>query len=133
MAGKFKSSFAGDDAFYRGMKDAGPLALKAVAAAGLEELEKTMTNAKMRTPVDTGVLRASGTVLKPKFRGKKVEIVAGFGGAAKTYAVSVHENVTARHTVGESKFLERAFLDRLPRMDINLADGVRRALGRLGG
>ena len=133
MAGKFKSSLSGDDELQRQLKVAGPLAGKALASAAFEEMEKVMTGAKMRTPVDTGVLRASGTVLKPKFRGKKVEIVAGFGGAAKTYAVPVHENLTVRHTVGEAKFLERAFLDRLPRMDINLADGVRRALGRLGG
>ena len=39
----------------------------------------------------------------------KVVIELGFGGAAASYAVYVHENLTAKHTVGQAKYLEVPF------------------------
>lgn len=71
------------------------------------EAELVITEAKLQTPVDFGFLRASGrTHLVTK--GKNTTGVAMvFGGAAAPYAVYVHENTKARHTVGNAKFLER--------------------------
>ena len=114
------------------LKRAGTLALPALSAAMIEEQEKVMASAKERTPVDFGVLRASGTVLPPKISGTGVEVVAGFGGAASDYAVIVHEDLSANHPTGQSKFLESAFLERAHEMPRALAAGVYAALKRLG-
>jgi hypothetical protein len=67
-----------------------------------------MTEAKKRTPVDDGFLRNSGYVTLPTRRGGDTFVEAGFGGAAKTYAVKQHEELSYRHEVGEAKYLENA-------------------------
>lgn len=72
--------------------------------------EETMTDAKRRTPVDTGTLRRSGKVHKrASARNLKAEL-----SFATEYAAAVHERVYApsgarvRHRVGEAKYLENA-------------------------
>lgn len=67
-----------------------------------------MTEAKQRAPVDVGTLRNSGYVTLPQRRGSDVFVEAGFGGAAKAYAVRQHEELAYRHEVGEAKYLENA-------------------------
>lgn len=80
---------------------------KRAASLLLVEGEVIMTDAKMRTPVDTGTLRASGmTTLVDKGSTPKVEL--SFGGAAGAYAIYVHERLDVYHPVGEAKFLENA-------------------------
>lgn len=68
------------------------------------------TEAQRETPVDTGVLRASKLVTGPKKVRKDWEVRISFGGAAAPYAVHVHENLSAQHTVGRSKYLESVVL-----------------------
>jgi hypothetical protein len=65
--------------------------------------ESIIGDAKDMTPVDTGALRASGHVRKPKrdVRGMKVEL--GFGGPAVDYAIPVHERTDVRHKVGKGR------------------------------
>lgn len=121
----------GMDDLRRALKRAGPLATEALAGAAVTEQEKVITAAKRRTPVDTGTLRASGTVLPARVMGQTVEVIAGFGGPASEYAVFVHENLNASHPVGEAKFLERPFLEAAPNMPRNMADSVEAALRRL--
>ena len=116
----------------RKLAQATPLAITALAAAEVEEMERVMAQAKARTPVDTGTLRASGTVFPPEIRPQSVKTVAGFGGAAKDYAIVQHERLDFSHTVGEAKFLERPFLERAPAMPKALALATDRALRRLG-
>jgi len=58
---------------------------------------------QIRTPVDTGNLRASHYVQKS---GKIVEI-----GLTADYAVKVHEDLEVEHVTGEAKYLENAILD----------------------
>lgn len=111
---------------------AGAAAPKAMAAAGLVEMESVMAEAKAQTPVDKGTLRDSGHVLPPDIGPTSVEIVAGFGGAASAYAIVQHERLDLAHTVGGPKFLERPFLARVPRMEQSLALSVAVALKRLG-
>ena len=75
------------------------------AAVALNEIaEEIMTDAKEHTPVETGRLRASGKVSDMATPGK-MEVRLTYG---TEYAVHVHENLAARHPVGEAKFLERA-------------------------
>lgn len=52
---------------------------------------------KNYVPVDLGVLRASGFVDKPKRRGKELSVRLSYGGAAKAYALAVHEH-PSRHS-----------------------------------
>lgn len=81
-----------------------------------EEAELIMTEAKRRTPVLTGALRASGHVVeKPDGAG------LAFGGPAAPYAVYVHENLEAFHRVGQAKFLESAVNEAVPGMAERIA------------
>lgn len=121
----------GLDDLHRALKKAGPLALVALTAAAVQEQEQVITDGKQRTPVDTGTLRGSGTVLPPNVSGTGVEVIAGFGGAASEYAIYVHEDLTANHPVGQSKFLESAFLERVPGMPRRMARTVEQAWQKL--
>lgn len=111
----------------RALRQAGPLALTALAQAAVQEQEQVITEAKNQTPVEFGTLKGSGTVLPPKVSGTGVTVDSGFGGAATSYAVFVHEIMRNHHPVGNAKFLERPFLARVPMMGVNLAKGVERA------
>lgn len=107
------------------------LAVNALESALFQEQEAVIADAKERTPVDTGVLRGSGTVLPPQVRGNAVTVEAGFGGAAADYAIPVHERLGVSHPVGEAKFLEKAFLQRAPKIPSNVAKRIEAAWRRL--
>jgi hypothetical protein len=77
----------------------------AAGAALYVEAEIEMTEAKQRTPVDTGALRGSGYVNPPQYRGREITVEMGFGGPAAPYAVHVHEDLDAFHPVGQARFL----------------------------
>jgi len=113
------------------LTEAGGLALEAFASAMLQEQEQIISDAKRLTPVDTGVLRASGTVLPPVITGTQVEVQAGFGGAASAYAVPVHERMGVHHPTGQAKFLEQPFLERAATLPAKLAAKVAAAFERL--
>ena len=66
--------------------------------------EETMTDAKERTPVDTGTLRRSGKVHQHATP-RRLAAELSFG---TEYAVYVHEHTERRHANGEAKFLENA-------------------------
>lgn len=57
------------------------------------EAEGVMRDSKREVPVDMGILRSSGFVNRPKVRGQGVSITMGYGGAAKDYAVYIHEGI----------------------------------------
>jgi hypothetical protein len=96
------------------------------AGALYREGERIMTEAKRRTPVDTGALRASGFVHPPVVTGQRITLLLGFGGAAAPYALIVHEDLQARHTVGQAKYLESVLHEALPGMDDRLAADLER-------
>lgn len=76
-----------------------------VAARALNVVaEETMTEAKRRTPVDTGTLRRSGKVHK-RATARSLTAEMSFG---TEYGVFVHERTDVRHPTGEAKFLENA-------------------------
>ena len=102
-----------------------------------------MKDAKKRTPVDTGALRASGHVQRPVIDRTMVSVTLGFGGdqsiggttrqgkrIPQNYAVYVHEDLTKRHPVGEAKFLENAMLAKAPTMEQQLASILRDEVAR---
>ena len=95
--------------------------------------ERIMTRSKDEfVPVKWGHLRASGHVQPPATHGNAVVVTLGYGGPAVTYAVPVHENVTARHPVGEAKFLERPLFEASRTLAADLAKDVAAVLARSG-
>lgn len=112
--------------------------LQQAAAALSQEAEAIMTEAKERTPVETGALRASGHVVPPVLEGGEATIVLAFGGdgavnehgvPVDSYAVVVHEDLEAHHPVGEAKFLERPLLEHAPGLPEAVAARMRAASG----
>jgi Bacteriophage HK97-gp10, putative tail-component len=84
-----------------------------------------MTEAKKRTPVDTGTLQASGTVSLPETgKGDAVKVRLYFGGAAKAYALYVHEDLEAFHKQGQAKFLESVLNESAPYMKARIAKRI---------
>lgn len=87
--------------------------------------EVVMTRAKRLTPVDTGRLRASGTVDDITI-GTRVVIVLGFH---TEYATYVHEDLTAHHPVGQAKFLEQAVSENAKKVEQLLLQELKKAVG----
>ena len=73
-----------------------------------EEGEGLVEIAVPLTPIDVGTLRGSYFVNRPIRSGNRLKLTLGVGGAAKDYAVPVHERTEVSHPVGQAKFLEKA-------------------------
>ena len=83
--------------------------LKSAEAAIYQGASIVMTEAKKRAPLDLGTLQNSGYVTLPRRDGGGVFVEAGFGGAAKDYAVRQHEESSWQHDAGrESHYLLNA-------------------------
>lgn len=102
---------------------------KEAAAALFLVAEIIMGQAKVLCPVDTGTLRNSGYVKPPVIEGNSITVVLGFGGAAKEYAIYVHENLNAVHPVGQAKFLSTPLNDALPNVASDVRNFVKAKLG----
>lgn len=102
---------------------------QAAGRALREEAEIEMTEAKHRTPVDTGALRASGRVEGPHVQSDEIAVTLQFGDAAATYALYVHENLEAFHKVGQAKYLESTLVESAPYMADRIARRLKRILG----
>lgn len=97
------------------------------------EAEIEMTEAKKRTPVLTGALRASGHVTGPQarlpFSRAPIEVKLAFGGPAAPYALFVHENLEAFHAVGQAKYLESVLNESAPHMPARIAHRIQMSRG----
>ena len=89
MAGEI--TIQGTQELRKALANAGREATKALANAMWWEMTEIIEAAKLNIPVDTGNLRASGTVLPPTIQGTYIEVEGGFGGSAASYAIWVHE------------------------------------------
>lgn len=159
MADGVKLEVKGLEQMTARLKALATVAPKAAGAALFREGERIMTNAKERTPVDTGALKNSGHVTLPEVTLGGIQVILGFGGPAgignqgKTndkdvgYAVYVHEDLTASHEkklskkeaakrgvergdIGEAKFLEKAILAAMPGFAERVAEDTEDALKR---
>jgi hypothetical protein len=93
-----------------------------VAAAALyQEALVEQKESMKRTPVDTGALRDSHQTSLPRRKGQNLEVTIKVGGPAAGYAVIVHEDMEAKHEVGEAKFLERTIQESAPHMLARIA------------
>jgi len=102
-------------------------------AAFYREAERIMGDAKGRTPVDTGALRASGHVRQPKIQKGQASVELGFGNSSVGYAIYVHENLGAAHTVGEAKFFENAVNAARGGMVVRLIADLQRQMAAIAG
>jgi hypothetical protein len=78
----------------------------------------TQRRSQIRTPIETGNLRASHRVVSEE-HGDIFEVAVGCGGISPSgenldYAVPVHERLDVHHPVGEAKFLEKAVREGIP-------------------
>lgn len=116
----------GIDALQRRLARLGTEAPRAVAAGLLEEAETIATRSAELVPVDTGTLRSSQHVTPPETRGGVTEVQIAYGGPAAPYALAVHEDLTARHPVGQAKYLEQPATEALRGMVERLGAHVER-------
>ena len=91
------------------------------AVAMYAEASIEMLEAKRRTPVKTGALRASGHVTAPELRMGSIRVALNFGNASVGYAVPVHEDVEAYHRVGQAKYLESTLRESAPFLPARIA------------
>ena len=93
-----------------------------VAAAALyQEALVEQKGSMKRTPVDTGALRDSHQTSLPRWKGQNLEVTIKVGGPAAGYAVIVHEDMEAKHEVGEAKFLENTIKESAPSLLARIA------------
>ena len=85
--------------------------------------------AKERTPVDYGILRDSGVVEQPQIKGNVISVKIGFGGGAAHYAIYVHEDLDAKHEVGQAKFLSSSMDEASGKFVDFVSANLARALG----
>ena len=159
MADRVTLEVKGLDQMTARLRTLATVAPKAAGAALYREGERIMTDAKQRTPVDTGALRGSGHVILPQLGMAGIEVILGFGGPAGIgnqgetnkddvgYAIYVHEDLTASHEkklskkeaakrgaalgdIGEAKFLEKAILAAAPGFAERVAADAAEELGR---
>lgn len=90
------------------------------------EAEVEMGEAKKRTPVRTGALRASGRV---EDLPGELGVRWAYGGPAIPYAIKVHEDLEAFHRVGQAKFLESVLVEATPYLVPRVAARMRALLG----
>jgi len=88
-----------------------------------------MREMKRLVPVDTGTLKNSGYVEKPKRMGSRVMLELGFGGAAEAYAMYVHEDLDAYHENGQAKYVEMPLSESAPYFAIRVGLDVKKDLG----
>lgn len=101
-------SVKGLDSLERKLNALGDQAMVQALGRLLEiEAQSILNDSLPLVPVDTGFLRQSGAVLPAAVSGSTVSVVVGYGAE---YAIWVHENLEAHHNVGQSKFLEVAYL-----------------------
>lgn len=98
-----------------------------VGAALYQETEIETTEAKRRTPVDTGNLRASVHTEGPEFEGDSIYTQIVAGGVSAPYAIYVHENLEAFHKVGQAKFIESVILESRPFLAARVARRIQLA------
>jgi Bacteriophage HK97-gp10, putative tail-component len=124
----FEITFKGQERVERELMRLSRASKVAAGQALREEAEIEMTEAKQRTPVRTGALRASGHVEGP-FATGDVEVLLIFGNAAVDYAAYVHENLEAHHAVGQAKFLESVLTESAPYFAARVARRIAQILG----
>jgi hypothetical protein len=133
-APKFHVTVSGLPKVQKALKALGKKGPKAMGKALFREGEGIMGDSKEKfVPVVTGNLRASGHVNLPKITINGASVQLGYGGPAAPYALAVHENPNVGKTetgsqVGEWKYLERPYKQRVKGMGDRVAKDMKAAL-----
>lgn len=136
--------FDGLHEFVRDLRDYTRRVEQAVEAALYIEGEQLIADSKPLVPVDEGTLRSSGHAQLPeKDSAGDIVVEVGYGGPAGSgnqgnetnsedvgYAVYVHEDMSAHHTVGQAKYLEQPFNERKKGYSERIAARIRKRLKR---
>jgi hypothetical protein len=119
------------DAFRASARKLGADASRVIAGSLYRSAERVMTVSKQEyVPVEKGILRSSGHVEKPVLRPGRIEVILGYGGPAKAYALVQHERLDFKHKVGQAKYLERPLLKNVRQIERDLVNDVNRGVGR---
>jgi hypothetical protein len=89
------------------------------------EMEIELKEVVYRTPKDKGPLRESEHLIGPFDDGKTITVVIVAGGPTAPYAVIVHEDLDAFHSVGQAKYLESVIMESRAFMAQRLAKRLR--------
>lgn len=104
---KVSVELKGQESLSRLFERAGNAHRKSLSAAMFAQANVVLNESLEIVPVDTGTLKDSGRVEKPKITVTGIEVEITYGGAASQYAGIVHEDPNARHAEGKSyKYLE---------------------------
>ena len=117
------SALEGSEELQAALRQAGTRGPAALEAALYAEGLQIFAASQAVVPVDTGILRGSGVVEAAR----DGSVLIGYGGPATPYALTVHEDLEARHKEGKTaKYLEAPFTSALQGMAQRLADRVRK-------
>jgi len=113
------------------LASAGEKAVPALKQALTEEAQLAFRESQRVVPVDTGTLRRSGQIESAREVPTGVEIVLGYGGAAKAYALRQHEDLSYSHKEGQqAKYLEDPVRGRIPKLMQNIRRRMERILSK---
>jgi hypothetical protein len=82
-----------------------------VGRALYQEMGVELREVIKRTPKDTGDLRSTEHLLGPTKEGNSIVVLIVAGGPEAPYAMIVHEDLEAFHSVGQAKYLESVLLE----------------------
>ncbi|MFZ5852312.1 MAG: hypothetical protein ACOYY2_13090 [Actinomycetota bacterium] len=116
----------GDAALLRVLASGGQAAARLVPKTLHAEASEAFADSQEQVPVRYGVLKSSGWVSAPTSTADGVEVTIGYGGAARAYALVVHETHPTR-----AKYLEGPVLRRADGLAERIAAEVASALRRL--
>lgn len=119
-----RAELKGVKAFTANLKKAQNKLPTEVARALYQETSAELTEVKRRTPVKTGILRATEFVEGPFVEGQRIWTKIVAGGPAASYAAIVHENLEAFHKVGQAKYLESVIMESRPFMAARVAKRI---------
>lgn len=150
--------FSGLQNLLRKLATLGAKAETIASGAILLEAEKIMAKSKKRVPVDSGNLRASGSVQGPEMSGGHMTVVLGYGGPVGVgnqgdtnkepvnYAIVQHEDFSLSHQkvlskkesarrggsvtgdIGGPKYLEIPMLEAVNGMEARLGARIKRGI-----
>lgn len=117
----FKASSKGAAEMRERLKALASSVPEQIARAVYQETQVEATESKKRCPVDKGTLRGTIHVEGPFRDGSRVWALIVAGGPAAPYAIYVHEDLEALHTVGQAKFIESVILESRPYLAARIA------------
>lgn len=107
MPVSFSLSYSGSGKLTQQIERLVKLAPVETAGVLFEEAEDIMAESQKQVPFRTGVLSGSGHVQPPVIDEDGAEVVMGYGGPARAYAIIQHETKEFRHAEGRKwKYLE---------------------------